>query len=223
MAEQAGLMTGGEVLQCVPPLLAAGRHHRQHPLHEPAPRVALGPATGLAPDHRMPQRPLRRVIRRVHAHDARAGTSRGAPRPPAVPGKSPPSWGKPNSDTVGEFVWGVWNRDFASPGVPILPKLRPVGRRREFANSISKRTRTHRRQCPSVHVQLRDPCVCGLGRRSEPSVRLRPAQILCPPRLGRYPIRMRAILKPSWRPIRAYNPRSAHLGLIFCEFVTCWY
>jgi hypothetical protein len=32
-----GLMTGDEVFQDVAALLTAGRHHRQHPLHERAP------------------------------------------------------------------------------------------------------------------------------------------------------------------------------------------
>src|SRR5512135_441750 len=77
MAEQVSLLAGHEVLQYVPALLAAGRHHRQHSLHERAPRVALGPATGLAPDHRMPQRTLCRVVRRIDSLDTQEGPEVG--------------------------------------------------------------------------------------------------------------------------------------------------
>ena len=51
----------GQVVQHIDSL-AAGRSPplRQHPLHEPTPRLTLGPADGLAVDHPVPQRPLAR-------------------------------------------------------------------------------------------------------------------------------------------------------------------
>ena len=84
-------MTGGEVLQRVPALLAAGRHHRQHPLHERAPRAALGPATEsyARSPHAATHAPPRCSSGPRPQH---AGTSRGVPRLPAVRGRSPPSW-----------------------------------------------------------------------------------------------------------------------------------
>jgi hypothetical protein len=39
-------------------------------------------------------------------------------------------------DTVGEFVWGVWDRVFAFPAVSILPKFLPNDPRSEFATRI---------------------------------------------------------------------------------------
>src|SRR5512135_1482841 len=42
-----------------------------------------------------------------------------------------------NVDTGGEFISAVGNRGFLPPGYPILPRLRPVGRRREFATSVN--------------------------------------------------------------------------------------
>ena len=55
------------------PLLAARRHHRQHPLDEPAPRFAVGPAADPPPDHGVPQGSLGRVVRRLDALDPREG------------------------------------------------------------------------------------------------------------------------------------------------------
>ena len=43
-------------------------------------------------------------------------------------------------DTVGEFVWAVRGAEFRSSRVPNLTRLRLIGRLREFANSISRRT-----------------------------------------------------------------------------------
>src|SRR4051812_23089783 len=42
-----------------------------------------------------------------------------------------------NVDIGGEFGGVVWGRDFACPGTPILPKLRPGGLQREFATSVN--------------------------------------------------------------------------------------
>ena len=52
-------------LQDIPSLLAAGRRHGQDPLDEPTAPRADRPATRLAPQDGVPQRPLRRVIRRL--------------------------------------------------------------------------------------------------------------------------------------------------------------
>ncbi len=76
--EQASPMAPRQVRQHALLLLQACRHHRQHPLHEPAAHLAVGPATGPPPDDRVPQRTLGRVVRRLDAIDARKG-------PEAVP------------------------------------------------------------------------------------------------------------------------------------------
>ena len=44
-------------------MLAARRHCRQHPLHEPAPVRAIGPAADPTPDHRVAQGPFHRIVR----------------------------------------------------------------------------------------------------------------------------------------------------------------
>src|SRR5262249_30671421 len=46
---------------------------------------------------------------------------------------------KPNIDTGGEFVRAVGEAGFPSPRVPILARLRPVGRFLEFATSVNIR------------------------------------------------------------------------------------
>src|SRR5262249_44367418 len=69
MAVDAGLEATGQVLQGVDPLLPAGRHHREHPLDEPAAPLTGRPAARLAPQDGVPQRPLRRVVRRLDPPD----------------------------------------------------------------------------------------------------------------------------------------------------------
>ena len=66
LASPIGLKARGQVLQHVAALLPAGGHHRQHPLDEPAPRLARRTPADPSPDHRMPQSALRRVVRRFH-------------------------------------------------------------------------------------------------------------------------------------------------------------
>jgi hypothetical protein len=51
--------------QDVAALLPTGHHPTQHPLHEPAPTLAVGPTTDPPPDHRVSQRAFRRVVRRL--------------------------------------------------------------------------------------------------------------------------------------------------------------
>src|SRR5262249_59118231 len=68
----------GEVAQHVAAPLPAGGYHRQQPLHEPAPDLAVGPTTDPTPDHGVPQRAFGRVVRRLDALDPREG-------PQAVP------------------------------------------------------------------------------------------------------------------------------------------
>src|SRR5262245_20882125 len=58
LATTIGLEAPGQVFQHVAARLSAGGHHGQHPLDEPAPTLALGPATDPAPDHRVTQRTL---------------------------------------------------------------------------------------------------------------------------------------------------------------------
>src|SRR5262249_38398290 len=48
-----------------------------------------------------------------------------------------PGAASPALTTCGECVRGVWTRGFVFPAGPILPRLRPNGPRREFANSIT--------------------------------------------------------------------------------------
>jgi hypothetical protein len=66
-------MASRQVSQHTPPLLPARRHHGKHPLHEPAPRLAVCPPTDPAPDPGMPQGALGRVVRRLDALDPREG------------------------------------------------------------------------------------------------------------------------------------------------------
>ena len=56
---------GGEEGEGVAALLAAGFDHRQHRLDEAAAGGALRPERELPPNHRMTQRPLARVVRRL--------------------------------------------------------------------------------------------------------------------------------------------------------------
>ena len=49
------LQSTSQVVQDVAALLTAGRDDGQHPLHEPAPVRAVGPAADPTPDHRMTQ------------------------------------------------------------------------------------------------------------------------------------------------------------------------
>ncbi len=49
-AQEAGPMAPRQILQHAPPLLTARRHHRQHPLLEPAAVYAVGPAADPPPD-----------------------------------------------------------------------------------------------------------------------------------------------------------------------------
>ena len=42
------------------------------------------------------------------------------------------------SDTAGEFVWGLWNRGNDFPAHSTLPRFRPSEARREFASSIKR-------------------------------------------------------------------------------------
>src|SRR5512142_2136682 len=42
-----------------------------------------------------------------------------------------------NLDTAGEFVWAIQGAGFQSSRVPKLSRLRLIGRRREFASSIT--------------------------------------------------------------------------------------
>ena len=72
LAAQVRHEARAEIVQHVAPLLATGGHHRQHPLHEPAPLGTVRPATDPAPDHGVSQRALRSVVRRLdplHAHE----------------------------------------------------------------------------------------------------------------------------------------------------------
>ena len=90
-----GLVAPGQVVQHVDVLLAAGRHHRQDPLHEPAPRLAVGPAAascGRSPRDAAPAR--RRCSSARSPRPARRST--GASHRPATPGTSPPSWSRPH-------------------------------------------------------------------------------------------------------------------------------
>ncbi len=54
-----------QVVQEIAAPLLAGGYNRPHSHHEPAPLHAVGPATDSTPDHRLPQRSLGRVIRRI--------------------------------------------------------------------------------------------------------------------------------------------------------------
>jgi hypothetical protein len=42
-------------------------------------------------------------------------------------------------DTVGEFVWAVWETEFRPSRAPNLTRPRLIGRLREFATSIGDR------------------------------------------------------------------------------------
>src|SRR5512146_178217 len=70
LAVEMGLVAPGQVLQHVDLPLAAGRHHRQEPLHEPAPRRAVRPAARLAVDPPVAQRPLGVIVRRLDPLDS---------------------------------------------------------------------------------------------------------------------------------------------------------
>jgi hypothetical protein len=70
MAFEAGPMTPRQILEHAPPLLPTRRHRREHPLHEPAPHLAVGAAADPPPDHRVPQRPFGRVVRGLDTLDA---------------------------------------------------------------------------------------------------------------------------------------------------------
>ncbi len=70
MAVQRSLIAAGQVIQHVDVLLTARGHHRQHPLHEPAPRLAVSSAAELAINHPGPQRSLGVVVRRFDPLDS---------------------------------------------------------------------------------------------------------------------------------------------------------
>jgi hypothetical protein len=63
----------GQVSQHVAALLAAGGDRAQHPLDEPAPRLAVGPAADPPPDDSVRQGALGRVGRRLDAINPREG------------------------------------------------------------------------------------------------------------------------------------------------------
>jgi hypothetical protein len=67
------LKAGRQVVQHVPPLLPARGDHRQHPLHEPAPRGAVRAPADPKPDHLVPLGTLRGIIGRRHTRDPREG------------------------------------------------------------------------------------------------------------------------------------------------------
>src|SRR5262245_26237408 len=71
--EKAGTLAPRQVVQHAAPWLPAGRHRRQHPLHEPAPRLTVGPAADPPPDDGVAKGPLGRVVRRLDALDPREG------------------------------------------------------------------------------------------------------------------------------------------------------
>ena len=73
MTSQVRLEARTEVVQHIPLLLAAGRDHCQHPFDEPAALGTVRPPADPPPDHRMPQRAFRGVIRRLDPLDARKG------------------------------------------------------------------------------------------------------------------------------------------------------
>src|SRR5215470_6001152 len=93
MAFAIGLEARTQVVQDVPPLLPACRHHRQHPLHEPAALRAIRSTADPTPDHRVPLGTLRGIVRRWHTPDPREGPqalldaqdlSTGSPGPRAL-------------------------------------------------------------------------------------------------------------------------------------------
>jgi len=59
--------SGGEVLEGVAALLAAGLDHRQHRFHEAAAGGALRAERELAPDDGVTQRAFARIVRRFYA------------------------------------------------------------------------------------------------------------------------------------------------------------
>jgi hypothetical protein len=54
-------------------LLAVGGYRAQHPLNEPAPYLAVGPAADATPDDGVPKGALGRVVPRLDALDPREG------------------------------------------------------------------------------------------------------------------------------------------------------
>src|SRR5438309_6333320 len=64
-----GLTTLRQTIQHVPSLLTAGRYDGEHVLNEAAARLAVGAVTCPAPQDRVAQRPLRRVVGRLDARD----------------------------------------------------------------------------------------------------------------------------------------------------------
>jgi hypothetical protein len=69
-----------------------------------------------------------------------AGSAAGRPFPVPRP--------KPNIDTGGEFVWAVGEAGFPLPRVPMLARLRLVGRLREFATSVNIRVTSRKVATP---------------------------------------------------------------------------
>src|SRR2546421_309834 len=61
----------GREAQAAAPLFPTLPPHRHHPLHDPTPPLAVGPAADPPPDHRMAQRPFHRVVRRLNPLDPR--------------------------------------------------------------------------------------------------------------------------------------------------------
>ncbi len=74
LASQVRPEARAEIVQHVALLLAAGGHHRQHPLHELAASGTVRPPSDPPPDQGMPQRAFRRVVRRLHPFDAHEGS-----------------------------------------------------------------------------------------------------------------------------------------------------
>jgi hypothetical protein len=94
--ERRGTLTGllglealRHELQDVPPLLAASSRHAQHSLDKPAAPLARCPAARLPPQDGVPQRPLRRVVRRLDPLHPQEGPQ--VLRAPASSGTSPRS------------------------------------------------------------------------------------------------------------------------------------
>jgi hypothetical protein len=64
-----GFKARAELVQYITSLLPAGRPRRQNPLYEPAPRLAVCTCADPPPDHRVLQRALRSIVRRLRSRE----------------------------------------------------------------------------------------------------------------------------------------------------------
>jgi hypothetical protein len=179
---QLSLKTRGQVVQHVTALLTAGCRHRQHPLDEATPALAVRPAADPSPVHRVPCGTLRRVIRRLNpplrtkVHSP-SSTFRRISKHVAAVLAQPQRWPRPNPALTSRrslaMIFGnrAIDRPVADPMPPskqsirITPQLAPD--RRALAPTVDLRLEV----APKGRPADRPPGRSDLVRGAEPVAR----------------------------------------------------